>query len=75
MLADPEYLSTRSCTRACLLSRQALSASMLPEPRRVLLTGATGFLGAFLLRELLVSTEVTVYCLVRQRSFVWENRE
>jgi len=29
------------------------------------LTGATGFLGAFLLSELLVSTRANVYCLVR----------
>eukprot|EP00325_Prymnesiales_sp_UTEX-LB-985_P001567 CAMPEP_0174705992 /NCGR_PEP_ID=MMETSP1094-20130205/9007_1 /TAXON_ID=156173 /ORGANISM="Chrysochromulina brevifilum, Strain UTEX LB 985" /LENGTH=1408 /DNA_ID=CAMNT_0015904217 /DNA_START=132 /DNA_END=4358 /DNA_ORIENTATION=+ len=33
---------------------------------KVLLTGATGFLGAFLLRELLANTAVaTVFCLVR----------
>jgi glutamate racemase len=34
-------------------------------PRNVLLTGATGFLGAFLLRELLDRTDATVHCLVR----------
>jgi amino acid adenylation domain-containing protein/thioester reductase-like protein len=34
------------------------------EPRSVLLTGATGFLGAFLLHELL-QTDATIYCLVR----------
>ncbi len=34
-------------------------------PRAILLTGATGFLGAFLLDELLARTEATVYCLVR----------
>ncbi|MFI7531769.1 amino acid adenylation domain-containing protein [Streptosporangium sp. NPDC049376] len=34
-------------------------------PRRVLLTGATGFLGAHLLAELLRRTEATVHCLVR----------
>lgn len=34
-------------------------------PRAVLLTGATGFLGAYLLDELLSGTEATVYCLVR----------
>ncbi|XP_070554169.1 uncharacterized protein [Ptychodera flava] len=32
----------------------------------VLLTGATGFLGAFLLRDLLTDSEVYVYCLVRE---------
>lgn len=34
-------------------------------PRHVLLTGATGFLGAFLLRELLARTDAEVCCLVR----------
>ncbi|WP_449657856.1 thioester reductase domain-containing protein [Streptomyces lancefieldiae] len=34
-------------------------------PREVLLTGATGFLGAFLLRDLMRSTDATVHCLVR----------
>src|SRR3954468_18975941 len=35
------------------------------QPERVLLTGATGFLGAFLLDELLRRTDATVHCLVR----------
>ena len=35
------------------------------HPRMVLLTGATGFLGIFLLAELLEQDEVTVCCLVR----------
>ncbi|MGA4867065.1 non-ribosomal peptide synthetase [Streptomyces lavendulocolor] len=35
------------------------------DPRHVLLTGATGFLGAFLLRELLERTGAVVHCLVR----------
>jgi amino acid adenylation domain-containing protein/thioester reductase-like protein len=35
------------------------------EPRRILLTGATGFLGPFLLAELLRSTRAEVHCLVR----------
>ncbi|NUT99227.1 MAG: amino acid adenylation domain-containing protein [Saccharothrix sp.] len=34
-------------------------------PRRVLLTGATGFLGAHLLAELLGRTDADVHCLVR----------
>ncbi|MGH4033383.1 type I polyketide synthase [Actinomycetota bacterium Odt1-20B] len=35
------------------------------DPREVLLTGATGFLGAFLLRDLLRTTTARVHCLVR----------
>ncbi len=35
------------------------------EPTGIFLTGATGFLGAFLLNELLQQTSATVYCLVR----------
>jgi thioester reductase-like protein len=51
-----------------------LSPSIFPEnlgidrdsaPQNILLTGATGFLGAFLLDELLQSTQANIYCLVR----------
>lgn len=35
------------------------------EPEAVLLTGATGFLGVFLLKELLTQTRATIYCHVR----------
>ncbi|WP_308340515.1 MULTISPECIES: thioester reductase domain-containing protein [unclassified Streptomyces] len=35
------------------------------DPARILLTGATGFLGAFVLRDLLRSTRAVVHCLVR----------
>ncbi|MEV4629852.1 thioester reductase domain-containing protein [Micromonospora sp. NPDC049523] len=37
----------------------------LADPGQVLLTGASGFLGAFLLRDLLRATTATVHCLVR----------
>jgi amino acid adenylation domain-containing protein/thioester reductase-like protein len=40
----------------------------LGEIKNALLTGATGFLGAFLLLELLVTTQATIYCLVRAAS-------
>jgi amino acid adenylation domain-containing protein len=36
-------------------------------PREILLTGATGFLGAHLLRELVAATDARVWCLVRAR--------
>jgi pyochelin synthetase len=35
------------------------------EPKNILITGATGFLGAFLLRDLLKQTQADLYCLVR----------
>lgn len=37
----------------------------ISEPTSILLTGATGFLGAFLLYELLQQTPADIYCLVR----------
>ncbi|MFJ4183925.1 thioester reductase domain-containing protein [Kitasatospora sp. NPDC089509] len=43
----------------------ATVAPLTGEPREVLLTGATGFVGAFLLRDLLRGTRTVVRCLVR----------
>jgi len=37
----------------------------LTEPHSIFLTGATGFLGAYLLYELLEQTTANIYCLVR----------
>jgi myxalamid-type nonribosomal peptide synthetase MxaA len=39
--------------------------SELAQSRALLLTGATGFLGAFLLAELLEQTQASIYCLIR----------
>ncbi|MFJ8229702.1 type I polyketide synthase [Streptomyces sp. NPDC094448] len=50
------------------LPRDIVPATAVPRgtaPRRVLLTGATGFVGAFVLRDLLRTTDATVHCLVR----------
>ena len=44
------------------------SAELTAHPRHILLTGATGFLGGFLLRELLDRTAAAVHCLVRAES-------
>ncbi|NBD17980.1 MAG: amino acid adenylation domain-containing protein [Cyanobacteria bacterium] len=41
------------------------SQNIESEPTNILLTGATGFLGAFLLKELLQQTGANIYCLVR----------
>ncbi len=60
--------------RPDLLADTVLDPSIFPEasgvdglnpPQSILLTGATGFLGAFLLDELLQSTQCKVYCLIR----------
>ncbi|MGC0421420.1 thioester reductase domain-containing protein [Embleya sp. AB8] len=39
--------------------------TVVTDPEQVFLTGATGFVGAFLLRDLLRSTGATVHCLIR----------
>ena len=44
---------------------QAVSGEPNAEPTSIFLTGATGFLGAFLLHELLQQTQADIYCLVR----------
>jgi amino acid adenylation domain-containing protein/thioester reductase-like protein len=41
------------------------SLPKLANARKILLTGATGFVGAFLLVELLKQTDATILCLVR----------
>jgi len=41
------------------------STELVVEPAQIFLTGATGFLGAFLLQELLQQTSANIYCLVR----------
>ncbi|NEO98536.1 MAG: NAD-dependent epimerase/dehydratase family protein [Symploca sp. SIO2E9] len=45
-----------------------LPAQTTVEPSCILLTGATGFVGAFLLYELLQQTSADIYCLVRADS-------
>ncbi|MDF5721977.1 MAG: amino acid adenylation domain-containing protein [Rhizonema sp. PD37] len=42
-----------------------ISYEFITEPACIFLTGATGFVGAFLLHELLQQTNADIYCLVR----------
>lgn len=72
---DPAESSRNSQTTNALT--QMLADSLLPADirpphgsatatgRHVLLTGATGFLGAYVLRDLIEETEAEVWCLVR----------
>jgi thioester reductase-like protein len=66
--ADPRVDFTRE---AELVDPVHLDAGPPPDwkrPREILLTGATGFFGVHLLRELLAATTAQVHCLVRARS-------
>jgi len=44
-------------------------------PKKIFLTGATGFLGSFLLCELLQQTQADVYCLVRAKDLAHANEK
>jgi amino acid adenylation domain-containing protein/thioester reductase-like protein len=68
-------LDNKFNTKAIDLHAEAvLDSTIIPEqniqkvntqPRCILLTGATGFVGAFLLYELLQQTQADIYCLIR----------
>ncbi len=45
-----------------------IPVEFIAQPARIFLTGATGFLGAFLLCELLQQTDADIYCLVRSNN-------
>jgi amino acid adenylation domain-containing protein/thioester reductase-like protein len=47
------------------IRRTPVEPASWEKPAHIFLTGATGFLGVYLLRELLASTDATVHCLVR----------
>ncbi|MFE3195059.1 amino acid adenylation domain-containing protein [Nocardia sp. NPDC059240] len=70
---EPAALPTGPDPRTDAVLDPAITAVDRPParsgaPRAILLTGATGFLGIFLLRELLEHTPATVHCLVRAAS-------
>lgn len=50
------------------ISRGSLPLEPFSEPDAILLTGATGFLGSYLLHELLQKTQAKIFCLVRAES-------
>ena len=47
---------------------QKLAFDYISQPINILLTGATGFVGAYLLNELLEKTKANIYCLVRAQN-------
>ncbi|MFI7003350.1 amino acid adenylation domain-containing protein [Nocardia sp. NPDC050175] len=69
---DVPVHSPAMITADAVLGPEVSSAGLEPihpgPARDVLLTGATGFVGAYLLRELLDRTDAVVWCLVRADS-------
>jgi myxalamid-type nonribosomal peptide synthetase MxaA len=55
----------REATLDAAIEPGMLSPADITDPRQVLLTGATGYLGTFLLQTLLRETTADVFCLVR----------
>lgn len=53
----------------------ASNLELLTEPANIFLTGATGFLGVFLLGELLEETAAKVYCLVRNCKTIAQGKQ
>lgn len=47
---------------------QTTALNALSKPRHILLTGATGFVGIYLLHQLCQYTKATIYCLVRAQT-------
>lgn len=63
--ADAEPAISRDATLAADVDARGLADDVPERQRAVLLTGATGYLGGFLLADLLSGTDALVYCLVR----------
>jgi thioester reductase-like protein len=64
-LTDEEMAALRSEARLAADVRPSGAWKALTDAQDVLLTGATGFLGTFLLKELIRRTSARVHCLVR----------
>ena len=74
--AEEEALDLAAEARLAADIRPAPGAHVhsVAHPQHILLTGATGFVGAFLLAQLLSTTQASVFCLVRAASAA-EGRE
>ncbi len=60
---ERDRILPENITPTCKLSKH------LDKPKNILLTGAGGFLGIYLLRELLATTDAKIHCLVRRGEF------
>ena len=58
-------LSAEAVLDAALVPAPAHAPASVDEPEHLVLTGATGFVGAFLLDEILRRTNAVVHCVVR----------
>jgi phthiocerol/phenolphthiocerol synthesis type-I polyketide synthase E len=61
----PVDLNKEAVLDSAIRGNGYVSEAQVADPDSVLLTGATGFLGAFLLDELLEKTKASIHCLVR----------
>jgi thioester reductase-like protein len=67
--SHPAIHKTKGLTAEANLDPSIYPENILEEPiPEIFLTGATGFLGAFLLFELLQQTRADIYCLIRASS-------
>ncbi|MGF1589958.1 MAG: thioester reductase domain-containing protein [Pleurocapsa sp.] len=72
-LAKENDTQTKHTPEVNLAEEAVLDPAIVPQgtfkfakqPKRIFLTGATGFLGVYLLQELLERTNADIYCLVR----------
>ena len=62
-------LNAEAVLEPMICANLAVLKQVVSEPNRIFLTGATGFLGTFLLYELLLQSQAEIYCLVRSASF------
>lgn len=67
-------LQTDATLDADIQPAGALREAVVTDPGNIFLTGVTGFVGGFLLSELLTQTRADVYCLVRSAPDVAEGR-
>jgi thioester reductase-like protein len=71
LMADPPSLNLAAIKRGCLEANLTFenAAYAITPPKSVLVTGCTGFVGAFIVHELL-KRDIKVHCLVRAQGTI-----